>query len=54
MLGVVPSKFVEPIGGLVTELIGGISAIGTGPTIAVAKFPGVGTPPVVPKASTIL
>ena len=50
MLGVVPSKFVEPIGGL----IGGISAIGTGPTIAVAKFPGVGTPPVVPKASTIL
>lgn len=53
VFGMVESRFVDPIGGLLTKLIGGVVAVGTGPNTAVEKSPGVGTPPVVPKASTI-
>ena len=54
VLGVKQSKFVDPGGGFATKLMGGVAAVGTGPAVARVKSPGVGTPPAVPYASTIL
>ena len=52
--GVNESRFVDPMGGFITEVIGGLTPSGIVPTIALLKSPGLATPPVVPYDSTIL